>query len=1109
MTTIRGSTPGWVRQLGDLTLARRHGEGTLARGLAYAADGHVRSISVADHGGVIMAEVDGSGPHGYTTLITAEGPLDGADDDDELSWAARCSCPVRADCKHAVATLVALRDAAGAPPAPTSWRERLAPWVEPSAAAELDETPLGVQLVLVEGRPGPWGERSRRVEVRPVRRSRVGRWVSVGSWSQAQSGPGSDTVPGPHRARAAELVRIAGARSPWGASAPVLLDDLGAEGWAWLQRARADGMEVHGGGVIGRAGLVIEALTVEPEDLLPVVTVTAAAGGGLTAEVAWDGVDANQRVTLLGSPAHTALIEARGRGSTGGPRTLRPLGSTDPRVAALVAAGRLDIPAGDVGDFVGGYLPGLRRHVVVQSPDGAVDPTATARPLLHVGVRAGEGPGVRLTFSIRYVTGAHRGPLLPVEIPLASPHRRLRRAEAELLRGIPALADVPGCRLGIHDREMHRIPPADLPLVGAEALDVMTRVLPLLEDHDDVEVERGEGLPVFEEADEAPVVTLDVDAPLDGSTDWFDLTVSVLVEGEAVPLAALLVAMRRGDEVLVLPSGTWFRLDDPALAPLRQLLDEAQVIAEATSTTVRLGRYDLGWWEELVATGVVGRQCEAWQRHARVLDPSALAHAAPVPTGLRATLRPYQRDGYQWLCALWDARLGGILADDMGLGKTVQTLALVQRAKEAGELGKPVLVVAPTSVVATWVGEAEKFAPDLVVRPLTRTARARGSGLAEDISGADLVVTSYAVARIDAAEFAAVPWQALVLDEAQQVKNFRSKTYQAVRRLDREVTFTVTGTPIENDLMDLWSQLSLAAPGLFPAPDQFQRQWSRPIAGGDRRLATRLRSRIRPLMLRRTKEEVAPDLPPKTVSVVRLDMTPGHRRIYDRALLRERQRMLGLLEDPEANRVAILAALTRMRQLALDPALVPELAFPGQVDPPLDTLPSSAKIDHLVDQLAELAAEGHRALVFSQFTTFLARVRARLDAAGIGSSYLDGSTRDRQRVISEFKAGEAPVFLISLKAGGVGLTLTEADYVFVLDPWWNPAAEAQAIDRAHRIGQDKPVVVYRLVSADSIEDKVLALQDRKRALADRLVGDDPFTGGLTPADILGLFGPGR
>ncbi|MCA0336685.1 MAG: DEAD/DEAH box helicase [Actinobacteria bacterium] len=1111
MTTIKGAVPGWVLQLTDASLARRHGEGTMARGVGYAADGHVRSVSVADHGGVILAEVDGSGPHGYTTLITAVGPLDGAldgaFDEDEVTWSARCSCPVRSDCKHAVATLVALRDALGPRRVESSWRERLAPWAEAARDPEADQTPLGVQLVLVEGRPGPWGERSRRVEIRALRRSRVGRWVSVSSWAQAESGFGSEAVPPAHRALASELLRIVSARSPWGTHAPVLLEDLGAEAWAWLRRALAEGLELRTGGVVGRAGLAPEALHLDADELLPVVTVRAAPEGGLTAAVAWDGVEEDVRVSLLGTPPHSALLEPR-RGRSG-VRTVRPLGGLDPKVAALVADHEFQVPEDDVAEFVADYLPALRRHVTVQSPDGAIDATATTRPVLHVTVRPSAGAGIELAFGLRYVTGSRHGPLLPVEVPLSSPHRRVRRAEAELLRGIPALGEVPGCRLGMHDRQMHRVPPDLVRLTGPEAMRVLSDVVPELEAHPDVEVERVDGLPVFEEAGQAPVVTLDVDEPLEGSTDWFDLTVSVLVDEEAVPLSDLLVAMRRGDEVLVLPSGTWFRLDHPALEPLRQLLEEAQVLTEggATSATVRLGRYDLGRWEELVLSGVVGRQCEAWQRHARVLDPGALAAAASVPEGLRATLRPYQVEGYQWLSALWDARLGGVLADDMGLGKTVQTLALAQRALEAGELTKPVLVVAPTSVLATWVGEAARFTPDLSVRAVPRTSRSRGRPLSEEIAGAHLVVTSYAVARIDAAEFASVAWQALVLDEAQQVKNHRSKTYQAVRRLDREVTFTVTGTPIENDLMDLWSQLSLAAPGLFPAPEEFQRGWARPIAGGDRALAVRLRSRIRPLMLRRTKEEVAPDLPPKTVSVVRLELTPGHRRIYDRALLRERQRMLGLLEDPEANRVEILAALTRMRQLALDPALVPALAFPGVADPPVDTLPSAAKIDHLVEQVVELAAEGHRALVFSQFTSFLARVRARLDAAGLASAYLDGSTRDRQQVIRGFKEGEAPVFLISLKAGGVGLTLTEADYVFVLDPWWNPAAEAQAIDRAHRIGQDKAVMVYRLVSADTIEDKVLALQDRKRALADRLVGDDPFTGGLTPQDILGLFDP--
>jgi len=1141
MTVIRGATPAWVSVLTDAWLELLHGPATVARAAGYVEQGMVRSVSAVEEGTVVMAEVEGSGRWPYTTLITAlvdvpEGlPIRAAD----VDWVAKCSCPVGVGCKHALAALMVLRDQGGGGAAHVaSWRERLAAYaVEP--VAPLHETPLGVQFVLVSGPPGSWGQGSRRVEIRPLRRSRVGRWVSVSSWSQAVSGQGHEFVPPDHLAAASDLARVIGqSRFGWGSTAPALLDDLGSEAWRWLHQAMAAGIEVRVGGVVGRAGL--DSMAIEPDavELVPAATITRGEGGGLLASVAWHDVRPDQKVTLIGgnrqgtTPPHSVLIEPR---SGHGTRVVRPLGPLTPEVLELVGSGELSVPAEDVGEFLSDYLPGLRRRLTVQSPDAAVDATATSRPVLCVHLSGdSEVAALLLSFGIRYLVGDHRGPLLPVDIPPVMTTRRDRSLEADLLHGIPELEEVPGCRLGVHNGRIHRVPPATATLTGRDAVRFMGETLDALRAREDVEVEIAESTPTFEEASEPAALTLDVDEALDGSTDWFDLSMSVLVEGEPVPLADLLVALRRGDEILVLPSGVWFRLDQPAFAALRALVLESQLLVDGESGTVRIGRYDLGWWEELVGSGLVGRQCEAWRRHAAVLGALDLAEAVPLPDGLQATLRAYQGEGYQWLRALWDAGLGGILADDMGLGKTLQTLALLQRAKERGELGGgaaegagPVLVVAPTSVVGTWVSEAEKFAPSLRVLPIRATGRKRGRSLLEELSGddgdgqggeagghgpVDVVVSSYAVARIDAAEFASVSWRGLILDEAQQVKNHRSKTYQAVRRLDRTFTLAITGTPIENDLMDLWSQLSLATPGLFPSPDVFHREWSRPIAGGNAEVASRLRSRIRPLLLRRTKEEVAPDLPPKTESVVRLDMTPGHRRIYDRALLRERQCMLGLLEDPEANRVEILAALTRMRQLALDPALVPELSAPGgaaggPVD--LSTLPSSAKVDHLIDQLIELSAEGHRALVFSQFTSFLARVRARLDSAGIASAYLDGGTRDRQRVIKDFKEGDSPVFLISLKAGGVGLTLTEADYVFVLDPWWNPAAEAQAIDRAHRIGQDKPVLVYRLVSADSIEDKVLALQDRKRALADRLVGGGSFTGALERDEILALFEPTR
>lgn len=436
----------------------------------------------------------------------------------------------------------------------------------------------------------------------------------------------------------------------------------------------------------------------------------------------------------------------------------------------------------------------------------------------------------------------------------------------------------------------------------------------------------------------------------------------------------------------------------------------------------------------------------------------------------------------------------------MGLGKTVQTLALAQRAAEAGELtGMPLLVIAPTSVVGTWVSEAARFTPGLRVIPITATDKRRGVPLAQTIDGADVVVTSYALLRIDDESYRALPWAGLVLDEAQFVKNHQSKTYQAARRVGASFTLAITGTPLENSLMDLWSMLSLAAPGLYPSPERFTRAYRRPIESGERpELLDRLRARVRPLMLRRTKEQVARDLPPKQEQVLAVPLTPHHERIYARHLQRERAKVLGLLADPDGNRVAILRSLTLLRQLALHPALVDDAYATVE----------SAKVEMLVEMLVELASEGHRALVFSQFTTFLRLVRERLTEEGMPTCYLDGRTRDREARIREFRDGTAPAFLISLKAGGFGLTLTEADYVFVMDPWWNPAAEAQAVDRAHRIGQDKHVMVYRLVSAGTIEEKVVALQERKRDLFARVVdGGSIGSGVLTAADIAALLDP--
>ena len=508
----------------------------------------------------------------------------------------------------------------------------------------------------------------------------------------------------------------------------------------------------------------------------------------------------------------------------------------------------------------------------------------------------------------------------------------------------------------------------------------------------------------------------------------------------------------------------------------------------------------------------------------------------PVPAGLQATLRPYQVEGFQWLSFLYEHRLGGILADDMGLGKTVQALALLahaieehraasERTTECGESVEPFapfLVVAPTSVITNWAAEAERFLPEAKVVTITETTAGK-TPLAERIAGAHLVLTSYTLLRMDEDAYtgyartlgrtvdeftgeqsAPEGWGALLLDEAQFVKNTGTRAWSIARAMPARTKIAMTGTPIENNLMELWALLAIVADGLFPSARAFRDLYARPAESGEdpahaAATAARLRRRIRPLMLRRTKELVAAELPAKNDTRVNLPLAPGHRRIYDTHLQRERQKVLGLLEDMGKNRFTIFQSLTLLRRLALDAALIDPEAYAGV---------SSVKRDYLVQQLPDLLEKGHRVLVFSQFTSYLKSISARLAEEGIGHLYLDGSTRNRAEVIEAFTSGQEPVFLISLKAGGFGLNLTEADHVFIMDPWWNPAAEQQAVDRIHRIGQDKEVHVYRLVAEGTIEEKVMQLKESKAALFDAVVGEGEFaSAAVTAEDVRELFAP--
>jgi SNF2 family DNA or RNA helicase len=620
-------------------------------------------------------------------------------------------------------------------------------------------------------------------------------------------------------------------------------------------------------------------------------------------------------------------------------------------------------------------------------------------------------------------------------------------------------------------------------------------LLPALEAIEGMEIERIGTVLDYREADAPPVVHFDGSESADN--DWLDLTVTVSVGGEDVPFADLFVGLAEKRSHLILPSGTYFSLDREELRELAQLITEARGLHDAPGDGIRLSRFQASLWEDLQHLGVATAQAGAWEASVRGLAEATERTEHRAPTSLRATLRPYQLTGFNWLAFLFEHQLGGVLADDMGLGKTVQALALMCHTRERGLTDAPYLVVAPTSVVGNWAAECGRFAPDLDVVTITETGRRRATTLQSMTAGVDVVITSYGLFRREYEEYAAIGWAGLFLDEAQFAKNRHSQTYQRAKTLPVSFKVAMSGTPIENNLMELWSLLSITSPGLFASPDHFGEQYRVPIEKrSDSDRLAQLRRRIRPLLLRRTKEQVASDLPDKQEQVLELDLNPKHKKIYQTYLQRERQKVLGLLDDMTKNRFEIFRSLTLLRQASLAVSLV---------DAEHAEVPST-KLDTLMELLDDIVADGHRVLVFSQFTRFLTMARDRISAAGVDYCYLDGHTRNRPAVIADFREGEAPVFLISLKAGGFGLNLTEADYCILLDPWWNPATEAQAVDRAHRIGQTRKVMVYRLVAKDTLEEKVMALKQKKAALFSNVMDGGGFeSGAMTAADIRDLL----
>lgn len=1065
MNDVNGTMP----EVDDDVLRQRVSSGAFMRGQRYADDGAVVHLDWDGHN--LSATVAGTAPAPYRCRISIVqvGSL-------WIPMALGCSCPVRMGCKHTVAALISARRSGAGSEAETDWRAML----EAAAPTQEGTAPLALGFYL-RPEPAPTGwrnrlqpvlsetetyERGKRLDLllRPMTLGKSGAWVKGGlTWRGLAHELGYDH--GSLMWLRQLLGLYDGTRST---NAGVDHDGLalheihGPMLWDLLDRAQAAGIEfVADRGMSLTLGQTATVQMRLERDEGEVRLVPRAQIDGETVTGRWH-------------PIGRHGIYAYERTTDGFQVTIAPSTQPLPRLLASLSEPLL-IPQEHEQELLEEFLPALRRVITVDAGEGIVLPEYKP-PHAQLSATYGDDHRLHLEWTWEYYAPRRSHPLGDSRTGSSG---RDQVWEASLLRTIGAIWP-------------HWQGPGELE--GVETAEFTTDILPRLEQVKDLRIRLSGKKPEYTRLEGHPhirITTVESDR-----TDWFDLGFEITIDGQMIPFSNLFSALSRGEEKLLLIDGTFLSLEHAAFTDLKAMLARAGDLPEWEPDRPRISTYQVHFWEEFEDLADETVEAQAWRDTVASLRNIEEITSTPVPLGLKAELREYQRVGFDWLAFLHRNDLGGILADDMGLGKTLQTLTLITHAVEAGG-SAPFLIIAPTSVVSTWVSEAARFTPDLTITAITRTSRKRRIPLSEVAQGADVVVTSYAIARLDAEEFHAQPWAGLILDEAQFVKNPRTRLHQVIGEIQAPFRLAITGTPMENSLTDLWSIMSIATPGLFPSPRKFREEFVRPIEKGDdpERLA-QLRRMVRPFMLRRTKEQVAPELPPKQEQLLEVDLSAGHRKLYDAILQRERQKVLGLIDDLDKNRFIVFRSLTLLRMLAL---------APGLIDPEHENV-ESTKLAILIDHIADIAAEGHRVLVFSQFTSFLKMAAHACAENGVEYEYLDGSTTKRNKAIDAFRAGTAPVFFISLKAGGFGLTLTEADYVFILDPWWNPAAEAQAVDRTHRIGQTRNVMVYRMVAKDTIEEKVMALQQKKAALFNAVVEDDAhFSQALTANDIRGLF----
>ncbi|MDN5686602.1 MAG: DEAD/DEAH box helicase [Brachybacterium sp.] len=1085
------------------------GDRSAGRGLARARGGSVEDLRWDADTSTVGAEVtdqDGTVQRPRAVLVEYE--------EDAVSrrflpsapgglWRPRsseCSCSAGGSCEHVAALLYRLNDLgtrAEASDPPPEWRSVLRPLLGssgPRGAAR----PLAIGVDLEAGPSGAGASRNRRetatpadlgtdadlwLGLRPLTRGRTGSWIKGDlSWRSFEGRLSAREYDAVQTEALSRLFASASAERSYSSGA---IDHLWLNTitspllWQSLVHARDAGVELLPG-----AGLTSVVLLGEADVGLDLRQDETAEDLQVLPRFTLDGEHA-PRARLLGA---AGVLDVAPHGEDALAARIAPLVSPVHRALRSLLQRRrpLQVPAADRQAFLEVAYPQLRSLTSVTSSDASVQIPAARRPTLRLSASYASGDRLTLRWSWHYHDPDR---LLPIDQRQGA--RRDLAHEDEVI----AAAMTRWSGAGSAEPEL---------LSGPDTAEFTEHVLDELAAMDHVETDVVGTRHAYRELDGAPNVRI-TQQTTPGKNDWFDLGFQITVEGREIPFPTLFVALARGRSRLLLPDKTYFSLDHPAFDALRELIREGEALAEWEPEQQQLSRFQVDMWNDLEEMADEAAASAAWERTVGRVQTAPDADPPALPDSLDADLRPYQREGYAWLATLFDQGLGGVLADDMGLGKTLQTLALIARAREehartgSAADAPPFLVVAPASVLPVWHREAERFTPDLDVRVLDRTSASRGAPLSTHIAGADLVVTSYTVLRIDDEDFAAQTFQGFVLDEAQFVKNRRSRTHRAAKGVRAGFRLAITGTPMENSLDDLWAILDLVAPGLLGGANGFRQRYTLPIETGDHPSRMELlRRRVKPFLLRRTKELVASELPEKHEQVLTVTLGQEHRAVYDSMLQRERKKVLGMIEsDLDRQRFIVFRSLTLLRMMALDPRLVDAEAY-GEVP--------SSKLEALFDRLEEVLGDGHRVLLFSQFTSYLDRVAGELEERGIRYAHLDGSTRDRDAAVAGFREGDAPVFLISLKAGGFGLTLTEADYVFLLDPWWNPAAENQAVDRAHRIGQDHQVMVYRMVAEDTIEEKVLALQQRKAELFDAFTdGGEAFRSAMTAQDIRELL----